>query len=213
MPWFFRCMHRLQLAHTLGGIEISANLSKTYLEKLFYDFSLIITGVSVMVRWICNLSDHSMYTDILFNVFCTILCFVYFLIAVSCLSTYKTYCRLLHSSFICFAKFLLVFYLVVWLLYLIRYGTIDQRIMNIHNVFSHYNEWMFAFLVFAFKLTLFYVYDYLFLFQLLRPVLYIMYQPLFWRTREVRDIYRMCGNLFIIADVMTVPFTLVCYSV
>ena len=166
-----------------------------------------------MVRWICNLSDHSMYTDILFNVFCTILCFVYFLIAVSCLSTYKTYCRLLHSSFICFAKFLLVFYLVVWLLYLIRYGTIDQRIMNIHNVFSHYNEWMFAFLVFAFKLTLFYVYDYLFLFQLLRPVLYIMYQPLFWRTREVRDIYRMCGNLFIIADVMTVPFTLVCYSV
>ena len=212
MPLVFQRVHRLQLAQTLGGFEITANLSKSYLERLFFYFSLKVTGFSVMVRWFCNLTDHSIYTDILFNVFCTILCFVYFLIAVSCLSTYKTYCRLLHSSFICFAKFLLVFYLVVWLLYLIRYGTIDQRIMNIH-VFSHYNEWMFAFLVFAFKLTLFGVYKHLFLFQLLRPLLYIMYQPLFWRTREVRDIYRMCGNLFIIADIMTVPFTLVCYSV
>lgn len=213
MPLVFRYRHRLQLAHTLGGFEITANLSKSYLEKLFYDFSLKVTGVSVMVRWFCNLSDHSIYTDILFNVFCTILCFVYLLLAVSCLSTYKTYCRSLHSSLIYVAKFLLVFYLAVWILYLMLYGKVHQRIMNIHNVFSHYSEWMIAFLIVALKRTLFHVYKHLFLFQLLRPLLYIMYQPLFWHIREVHNIYRMCGNLFIIADIMIVPFTLVYYSV
>ena len=183
-------------------------------EKLFCEFLCIITVAFVVVRGLCNSSDYSLYTDILFNVFCAFLCFVYIVLVVSFTFAYKTYCRLLHYSFI--AKFFFILYLCTWMLYLICYGNIDLSFTSQLSVFTQFrdvSEWLIACSFFVFIRTLLCITHLSCLLYFLRPLLHILYQPVFWRTREIRNICIMCAHLCLIAENMIVPLALVYHSV
>ena len=62
MPLVFQRVHRLQLAQTLGGFEITANLSKSYLERLLR--SSVSNGRPF---YYCIGSDYSYYSFFFFS--------------------------------------------------------------------------------------------------------------------------------------------------
>lgn len=52
----------------------------------------------------------------------------------------------------------------------------------------------------------------MFMHRVLDPLIVNKLEPLLWRLRERKQITVLCKRLFLIVDILSVPFTMMCYT-
>ena len=104
----FREFNTSTSAFTSWGFKVKQTWSILYSEQLLLVF-LEKTSIAVFIlRGLCSLFDLSIPTDIVFNVYCIILCFQFFIIyfPTPCRNVFRKY----HSTYILAVKISLIFF-------------------------------------------------------------------------------------------------------
>lgn len=206
MHFIFARANIIRKAFMLGGFAISPLWGNLYSEQLFVAFSEKLALSFTVLRGVCMMLDQRFPTDVFFNVYCSFLCLFFCMMYLP--TPFRNIFRKHHSFCIVTVKTFLILYLVFWITYFLtcdrQYST--EISFHIDISFIDLNSIM------ASKFLLFFIYCKLFLVCLLRPLLFVLFQPVFWYSELVSNIIWECILLFCIVDILSVPLTMVWYS-
>lgn len=198
----------MRKAFMLGGFAISPLWGNLYSEKLFVAFSVKLALSFTVLRRVCMMLDQNFPTDVFFNVYCSLLCLFFSLMYLP--TPLRNIFRKHHSFCIVTVKICLVLYLVFWITYSL---TCDRQYLTEISFHTDLDvSFIDVFFFIASKLLLFFIYLNLFCARLLRPLLIVSFQPVFWYSELFSNIISECILLFCIVDILSVPLTMVWYS-
>lgn len=190
----------------ISEVNMKALRSKYYSEKIFVEFSVIFGIVCILIRCVAFSLDNVYSTYIFFNVYCVLVCTFYCILLVPnpCRGQVRKY----HNNciVICVFKITLVSYLGVWILYLMLNSKFETSTIS-HNIVELY--WSELLLFFLFKVLMLYTYFRLFVFRLIRPLLFIVFQPLFLYRQHALHLISIAYLLIYIFEILLLPFTFI----
>lgn len=168
------------------------------LEKIGMVF-LILRGLSLKFRNICS-------THIFLHIYLVIAC-IYF-ISMFIPNPYRQQLHKYHSIYMFALRVVLTCVLGVWILYLLLFN--QNETVSIFTV-KNYNNINSSDLVLFFiaKLLMFFVNSYVFIPHLIRPLLIIKFQPIFFHRQDVLNSIIMVEWLFYIAELSLIPLTMI----
>lgn len=208
LHWYIRKSNSSKKIETLNRFEVTPAWIKLYSEQLFERFSEKIAVVFVIFRVFFSMLGRSVSVDVFYNVYCVALSLFFLIIYIP--NPFRTV--YLNCTFIRIIKIVFVFYSILWILYSSIMFFKNSEAANVDHRFNSYHKWSDFFNLIAKKLIFFYLYVFMFMHRVLDPLIVNKLEPLLWRLRERKQITVLCKRLFLIVDILSVPFTMMCYT-
>lgn len=113
-----------------------------------------------------------------------------------------------HGNLVIAYKITLVFCLSLWILYLLLIIKFNTQ-TDTKDILEEYFYWSELLSFFIVKVVVLYIFIVAFMFRLLRPLLFNLWQPVYLYRQYFSHLMSLAYLLFLIFDILLVPLTLV----
>lgn len=190
----------------VSGVDTKPLRSNLFSDKLFVKFSGKVGLAFLFVCFVALKFDDVYSVYVFFNVYCVLVCTFFCIMYIP--SSHRNWVRKHPCIIILLYKIGLVSCLGIWILNLLLKITYKTRTCT-YNIVEELFSWSELLFFFIAKVTSVYIFIFLFISRLFKPLLTTLLQPAYLYRQYIAHLISVAYLLFLIVEVLLVPLIFV----